>query len=124
MKRIKKYLKWAVLIVFLLITLGELGDWIFYTDPEILQVVESPNGKYVAYVYESNGGVTTSFCYHISVKPKWLPLGKGSGNTWMFISPPHGVEWIDDRTLLVDIYRSKPYIKETRVWGVDIIYTN
>ena len=29
---------------------------LFYVEPTIIQVHVSPNGKYTAYVYESNGG--------------------------------------------------------------------
>ena len=124
MKQIKKILKWAVLIVFLLIALGELGDWLLLSKPDILQSKESPDGKYVAYVYESNGGATTYFTYHLSILPKWIPLGRGAGNTWVEDYPPLNIEWIGDRELLVDVYRGDKHKKKTWVWGVDIVYTN
>ena len=112
------------LIIILGAVLWGVLFFMFHAEPNVMQTLESPDGKYVAYVYESNGGATTGFIYHISVYPKWRPLTRGNGNVWIHSSPPIGVKWTGDRELLVDIYRSAPSKKATWVWGVDIVYTN
>lgn len=126
MNEAQKYeLKEAIKLIVILGLVFYVGlFYLFHAEPDVLQTLESPDGKYVAYVFESNGGATTGFIYHISVYPKWRPLTRGNGNVWIHGSPPIGVKWTGDRELLVDIYRSEPSRKETWVWGVDIVYTN
>ena len=124
MNRVKKFLKSIIILAFALVVLFEFGQWFISSEPDIIQIEHSPDGKYIAYVYESNGGATTGFCYHLTVLPKWIPLVKGPGNTWRNSWSPCKIEWINDRELLVDIYPSTPYEKDTHVWGVNIVYTN
>ena len=79
---------------------------IFYAEPTVIQSYPSPDGKYTAYVFESNGGATTGFIYHVSVLPSKKTLGKGNGNIYIGTVPPNKIEWIDNDTLYVDDYRS------------------
>ena len=58
-------------ILFALLFCGMLIKWtvveLFYAEPTIMQTSVSPDGKYTAYVFESNGGATTGWTYHISI---------------------------------------------------------
>ena len=124
MKRAKKILKLIVIFTLALLVIDKASQWLLLSDPNIIQTTESPDRKYVAYVYESNGGATSRFVYHLTVLPKWIPLGKGRGNTWIDDGSPCKVKWNGDCELFVDIYPSNPSKKETWVWGVDIVYAN
>ena len=49
-------------------------------EPDIIQESVSPDGKYVAYVFEANGGATSKFTYRLSI----LKNGKSRG-CWKYI---------------------------------------
>ena len=68
-------MKKKILIALLIIVLG-IGllysafnglRWFVLSEPNIIQEVVSPDGEYVAYVFESNGGATSWFVYRLSV---------------------------------------------------------
>ena len=78
----------------------------FFSETVIIQTVFSPDGKYVAYVFESNGGATTGWIYHVSVLRSNIKLGKGSGNVYVSDMPPVTIEWIDKDVLYVKDYKN------------------
>ena len=68
-------MKKKILITFLIIVVG-IGllysafnglRWFVMSEPDIIQEVVSPNGEYVADVFESNGGATSWFVYRLSI---------------------------------------------------------
>ena len=85
-------MKKKILITFLIIVVG-IGllysafnglRWFVLSEPDIIQEVVSPNGKYVAYVFEANGGATTRFTYRLSVLKNGKKLKAGDiGNTFI-----------------------------------------
>ena len=93
-----------------------------FAPPTILQEIPSPDGKYVAYVYESNGGATTGFIYHVSVLKAGQKLRRGNGN--VYINEGHfSVDWISDRVLQITHYKSVLIGKQrTQKYGVKIQY--
>ena len=114
-------------IIIALIVAGNIALDSFRTflmgEPDIIQEVVSPDGKYVAYVFEANGGATTRFTYRLSVLKEGKKLKAGDvGNTFITYDE-FDVEWIGYNTLKVNNYPTKDIFKqETKVFGVDIQY--
>lgn len=94
------------LCIFAILTGTKLFQNLFFADPQILQSISSPDGKYTAYVFESNGGATTGWTYHVSILEKEKKLTKGNGNTYISRIPPNDVEWIGNDVLYIDDYKS------------------
>ena len=118
------------MITFLIIVVG-IGllysafnglRWFVLSEPDIIQEVFSPNGEYVAYVFESNGGATSWFVYRLSIlkngkQPKRGDVGNTYINDYEF-----DVEWKDNDTLMVNNTTTINYKQETKVHGVEVIY--
>ena len=84
-------------------------------EPDIIQESVSPDGKYVAYVFEANGGATSKFTYRLSILKNGKKLKAGDvGNTFITYDE-FDVEWVEDDTLKVNnissIYIFKQEIK-------------
>ena len=123
-------MKKKILITFLIIVVG-IGllysafnglRWFVLREPDIIQEVVSPNGEYVAYVFESNGGATSWFVYRLSIlkngkQPKRGDVGNTYINDYEF-----DVEWKDNDTLMVNNTTTINYKQETKVHGVEVIY--
>ena len=123
-------MKKKILIALLIIVLG-IGllysafnglRWFVLSEPNIIQEVVSPDGEYVAYVFESNGGATSWFVYRLSVlkngkQPKRGDVGNTYINDYEF-----DVEWKDNDTLMVNNTTTINYKQETKVHGVEVIY--
>ena len=123
-------MKKKILIAFLIIVVG-IGllysafnglRWFVLSEPDIIQEVVSPNGEYVAYVFESNGGATSWFVYRLSIlkngkQPKRGDVGNAYINDYEF-----DVEWKDNDTLMVNNTTTINYKQETKVHGVEVIY--
>ena len=123
-------MKKKILITFLIIVVG-IGllysafnglRWFVLSEPDIIQKVVSPDGEYVAYVFESNGGATSWFVYRLSIlkngkQPKRGDVGNTYINDYEF-----DVEWKDNDTLMVDNTTTINYKQETKVHGVEVIY--
>ena len=123
-------MKKKILITFLIIVVG-IGllysafnglRWFVLSEPDIIQEVVSPNGEYVAYVFESNGGATSWFVYRLSIlkngkQPKRGDVGNTYINDYEF-----DVEWKDNDTLMVNNTTIINYKQETKVHGVEVIY--
>ena len=92
-------------------------------EPDIIQEVVSPDGRYVAYVFEANAGATTRFTYRLSVLKNGKKLKAGDiGNTFITYNE-FDVEWINDNTLNVNNITSINIFKqETKINGVNISY--
>ena len=123
-------MKKKILITFLIIVVG-IGllysafnglRWFVLSEPDIIQEVVSPNGEYVAYVFESNGGATSWFVYRLSIlkngkQPKRGDVGNTYINDYEF-----DVEWKENDTLMVNNTTTINYKQETKVHGVEVIY--
>lgn len=92
------------------------------SEPQIIQIAESPDGKYVAYVFESNAGATTDFTYRLSILKSGKKLSKDIGNT--FISGyDFDIYWEDAHTLKVNNTTSiKIFKQKTKMYDVDVKY--
>lgn len=92
-------------------------------EPDVIQEVVSPDGKYVAYVFEANGGATTKFTYRLSVLKKGKKLKAGDvGNTFITYDE-FDVEWVDNDTLKVNNIASIYIFKqETKIDDVSVSY--
>ena len=102
MKRIAIF----VFILLLVIPLCKTFFNVTPSEPNIIEAVSSPNGKYIAYVYEKNGGATTGFIYHLSILEKDTSLKRRKGN--VYISEyEFKIQWINDDILYVDNTSSK-----------------
>ena len=110
-----KKLLYTLLIVFLCISAISAGiklfQYIFFAEPDIIRSISSPDGKYTAYLFESNGGATTGWTYHVSVLKKGRKLNKGNGNVYISKIPPNNIEWFKNNVLYIYDYKS---IKTTR----------
>ena len=94
----------------------------FLPEPTIIQSVSSPDGNYVAYVYESNGGATTGFIYHLSILQKDKKLLKGGGNAYRE-EFEFQVEWKGDNELQVNnTSLAGIYYQKEKVNGIKINY--
>ena len=123
-------MKKKILITFLIIVVG-IGllysafnglRWFVLSEPDIIQEVVSPNGEYVAYVFESNGGATSWLVYRLSIlkngkQPKRGDVGNTYINDYEF-----DVEWKDNDALMVNNTTTINYKQETKVHGVEVIY--
>ena len=97
----------VIVVISLFILTGILVHKVNYSEPRIMQTVSSPDGKCVAYIFESNSGATSGWVYHISILKSGKKLGKGSGNTYISNMPPNSIEWLSNDELYVDDYRNK-----------------
>lgn len=112
----------AIVAIMLLLLFGKLLFYIFLPEPTVMQAVQSPDGAYTAYVYESDGGATTGFIYHLSILKKGTTLRKGSGNAYIS-GFEFDIEWTSDRELQVNNTSSiKIYKQKEAVKGVKINY--
>ena len=123
-------MKKKILITFLIIVVG-IGllysafnglRWFVLSEPDIIQEVVSPDGEYVAYVFESNAGATSWFVYRLSIlkngkQPKRGDVGNTYINDYEF-----DVEWKDNDTLMVNNTTTINYKQETKIHGVEVIY--
>ena len=118
-----------LLIIIALVVAGNIALNSFRTflmgEPDIIQEVVSPDGKYVAYVFEANGGATTKFTYRLSVLINGKKLKAGDiGNAFITYNE-FDVEWVDNNTLKVNniLTSIKSIFKqETKIDGVNIQY--
>jgi len=112
----------AVVLICLFLFGKFLITQFLFSEPTILQEAPSPNGKYIAYVYESNGGATTDWTYRLSILRDYEKLGKGVGNTYI-CDCEFTVEWKDDKTVHVNNYPMKDIFKQReRVRGIEVTY--
>lgn len=115
-------------VVIAVILLIVISRWaivqVFWANPAISQTVNSPDGKYTAYVFESNSGATSGWVYHISILPSGKTLYKGNGNVYINSStPPNNVEWLSNNELYVDDYRSINTTKQKQsIYGITVKY--
>ena len=96
-----KHISAVAITIMVLIFSTQWCIQLFFPEPTIIQAVQSPDGKYTAYVYESNGGATTDFIYHLSILETGRVLSKGNGNTYIS-KYLFDVTWSTDRTLHVN----------------------
>ncbi len=94
-------------------------------EPDIIQESISPDGKYIAYVFEANVGATSGFTYRLSVLKNGKKLKAGDvGNTFITYAE-FDVEWVDNDKLKVNnnnnelIYIFK---QETKIDNVSVSY--
>lgn len=127
MKKIIVIISVVLAIIIALIVAGNVALDLFRAflmgEPDIFQEVVSPDGKYVAYVFEANGGATTKFTYRLSVLKKSKKLKAGDvGNTFITYDE-FDVEWVDDDTLKVNNISSIYIFKqETKIDDVSVSY--
>ena len=125
-------MKKTVLILFLslfvvVLTSGcSLIDPFIFGEAHIYQELPSPDGKYVAYIFESSGGATSGFMYHISVLPADEPSPKrGPGNVFQGESDcrDFDIEWLSDDELHVDNFPSASIVlQKENIYGIKITY--
>ena len=82
----------TAIVLFLFFLLPQVFT-LFLPEPTVIQAIQSPDGKYTAYIYKSNGGATTGFIYHLSIIETGKNLPKGTGNVYSAISPVVEVVW-------------------------------
>ena len=101
-----KRIAFFVFVLLLVIPLCKFFLNVIPPEPNIIEAVSSPNGKYIAYIYEKNGGATTGFIYHLSILEKDTSLKRRKGN--VYISEyEFKIQWINDDILYVDNTSSK-----------------
>ena len=129
-KNVKKVIVIIAVIILVIIGLVVAGNIALNSfkaflmgEPDIIQEVVSPDGKYVAYVFEANGGATTKFTYRLSVLKNGEKLKAGDiGNAFISYNE-FAVEWLDGNTLNVNNIASVNIFKqETEIDGVKITY--
>ena len=111
-----------ITIILLLFLTGYKVIQVYLPEPTIMKAISSPSGDYIAYVYESNGGATTGFIYHLSILEKGKKLNKGRGNTYSS-GFDFDIEWLDDNVLQVNNTSSiKIYKQKEMVNGIQVKY--
>ena len=115
----------TVLIVSGNAVLNSIGT-VFKVEPDIIQEVISPDGKYVAYVFESNVGATANFTYRLSVLKNGKKLKAGDLGNALITYHLFDVEWTDNKTLNVKrgITSMDDFKHETKVDDIRITYDN
>ena len=111
----------TAIVLFLFFLLPQVFT-LFLPEPTVIQAIQSPDGKYTAYIYKSNGGATTGFIYHLSIIETGKNLPKGTGNVYSAISPVVEVVWKSERELYVENYRQVVFVQNELVKGVKITY--
>ncbi len=101
-----------LITILLFISAGYIILQVYFPEPAIMQSVSSPDGKYTAYIFESNGGATTGWIYHISVLESGKKLGKGNGNVYVSGAKPKNIKWVNDNELYIEDYRSVDTTKQ------------
>ncbi len=90
-------------------------------EPTVLQQVESPDGKYTAYVFHCEG-TRERFTYRLSIIESDKKLKKSVGNTYISDSS-FDVSWIDNGNLKVNNYPTIDIFKqEQKVGKIKIQY--
>lgn len=122
-----KKLLCILLIIFLCMFVLFIGmkvfQYLFFAEPNIMESISSPDGQYIAYVFESNGGATTGWTYHVSILEKGEKLGKGNGNIYISSIPPNSIEWLENNILYIDDYESINTTRQRqKIKGVTIKY--
>ena len=114
------------LFVVLLTAGCSLLDPFFYGEAHIYKERSSPDGKYVAYIFESSGGATSGFMCHISVLPADEPPPKrGPGNVFRIegLCADYDMEWLSDDELYVRNFRSsRTILQKESIYGIKITY--
>ena len=121
----KRLLKRIVVItvIILIVLVGYTVVQKCLPAPYVMQTVLSPDGRFTAYVFESNGGATSGWVYHISVLKNDKKLGKGNGNIYISYIPPNSVEWLSNNELYVDDYKSiNTFKRKQSINGVKVRY--
>ena len=95
----------------------------FMGEPDIIREVVSPDGKYVAYVFEANGGATSRFTYRLSILKNGKKLKAGDvGNTFITYDE-FDVDWVDNDILRVDnIASTYIFRQETKIDDISVSY--
>ena len=88
MKKVIVIIAVIVLVIIGLVVAGNIALNSFRAflmgEPDIIQEVVSPDGKYVAYVFEANGGATSKFTYRLSILKNGKKLKAGdAGNNFL-----------------------------------------
>ncbi len=110
----------ATLVIFLFL-LPQVFS-LFLPEPTVIQAIQSPDGKYTAYIYESNGGATTGFIYHLSIIETGKRLPYGKGNAYSADSPVISIMWTSEQELYVENYRQRVYVQEELVKEIKVTY--
>ncbi len=105
-KRIILFAIAAIVLSFCILIIRHIFVQMFFSEPTIIQTYVSPDGENVAYLFESDGGATTGWFYHISILPTGDKLGKGNGNIYISGIQPESILWIDNKTIYVKDYDS------------------
>lgn len=115
----------ALLLIFIVIWNISLNSFrnFLMGEPDIIQEVISPDGKYVAYVFEANGGATSKFTYRLSVLKNGKKLNAGDIGNAFITYDIFDVEWVDNQTLKVNNIESTYIFKqETKINNIMLNY--
>ena len=107
-------------IVSSLICTYVLYAHLFTVPIRIIQSEPSPDGKHIAYVYESSGGATTGWIYHVSVLPTSQKPKSGKGNVYTGSVAPERIEWLDNKKLFVKDFQCKNSKRKYSIYGITI----
>ena len=127
MKKVIVIISVVLVVIIALIVAGNIALDSFRAflmgEPDIIQEVVSPDGKYVAYVFEANGGATTRFTYRLSVLKEGKKLKAGDVGNAFITYDEFDVEWIDDNTLKVNNIQSiNIFEQKIKIDGVNVTY--
>ena len=80
-------------------------------DIDIIKTESSPDGKYIAYLFEQNSGATSDFIYNLSILKKEEKLKSRYGN----VCRSHNTfdfKWISNSNLKVVNHNGDDYIRQ------------
>ena len=90
-----------------------LNSLLFACSSSILSEAVSPDGRYIATVFERNCGATSPYLRIVSIYPEGIRLRPEDDGSWVFVSkdqPNVGVSWSSPRqlTVVTDGYSRAP----------------
>lgn len=79
----------------------------YQCEEKIEREVISPNGKYMAVIFEQNCGATTSILYHVNIRPsdsryKFKKDDQGHIMDGRVFTGYGDIKWVDDQHLLIE----------------------
>ena len=102
---LKKFLKFIIPVLFVIIVGAYAIHWAFFDiqridGQELINEVVSPDGKYTVSAYLNNGGATTDYAVLCSVRNN--ETEKKKNIYWNYHCTEAKIEWNDEDTVIIN----------------------
>lgn len=90
---------------------------------DMIQEIQSPDGRFIAYVFEKNSGATSRFVYRLTILKSEDEFKVSNGNTYYSYNE-FDVEWLNNTTLKVNNTSDKDiFLQKKQVGDVTVEYS-